>query len=67
MSISSVFVAETSQNTVMLKKNQLSQTLKLTEHCNAQKIQNFSGICSGPAIDARILEFLEFFEHYSVS
>ena len=51
----------------MLKNNQLSQTLQLTEHCNAQKIPNKKGICSGPAIDARILEFLEFFEHYSVS
>ena len=46
-------------------------TPKLTKHCNAQKIlkiQNFiweSGL--GLDIDARILEVLEFFEHYSVS
>ena len=32
-----------------------------------KKFQIVKGICSGPAIDARILEFLEFFEHYSVS
>ena len=45
-------------------------TPKLTKHCNAQKILKIpknweSGL--GLDIDARILEFLEFFEHYSVS
>ena len=37
------------------------------KHCNAQKIPKFYEICPGLAIDARILEFLEVFEHYSVS
>ena len=47
--------------------NQLFQALKLTKHCNAQKIPNFKEFAPGLVIDARILEFLEFFEHYSVS
>ena len=41
--------------------------LNFTKHCNAQKIPKFSGTWSWPDIDARILEFLEFFEHYRVS
>ena len=52
---------------LMLKKNQLFQALKLTKHCNAQKIPKFKESALGLAIDARILEFLEFFEHCSVS
>ena len=32
-----------------------------------KKFQTFKEFASGLAIDARILEFLEFFEHYSVS
>ena len=46
-------------------------TPKLTKHCNAQKIPKtpkfFGESGLGLDIDARILEFLEFFEHYSVS
>ena len=64
-------MALTSQNTVMLKKFQNFQPPKLTKHCNAQKILKIPSFFgeSGPGldIDARILEFLEFFEHYSVS
>ena len=51
----------------MPKKNQLFTASELTKHCNAQKFQTFEEFSSGLAIDARILEFLEFFEHYSVS
>ena len=52
----------------MLKKNQSFTVSKLTKHCNAQKkFQTFKQFASGLAIDARILEFLEVFEHYSVS
>ena len=41
---------------------------KLTKHCNAQKNSKIFGESGlGLDIDARILEFLEFFEHYSVS
>ena len=32
-----------------------------------KKFQNFMESAPGPAIDARILEIVEFFEHYSVS
>ena len=42
-------------------------TPKLTKHCNAQKILKIRESGLGLDIDARILEFLEFFEHYSVS
>ena len=52
--------------------------LNLTKHCNAKKIQLFQAVmfkklqnlkesAPGLAIDARILEFLEIFEHDSVS
>ena len=51
----------------MLKKNQSFTVSKLTKHCNAQKFQTFKEFASGLAIDARNLEFLEVFVHYSVS
>ena len=42
--------------------------VKATKHCNAQKIPKFSGTWSRPGPDSpKILEFLEFFEHYRVS
>ena len=41
--------------------------LNFTKHCNAQKFQNFREHGPGLDINARILEFLEFFEHYRVS
>ena len=47
--------------TVTLKNNQLFPTLKLTKHCNALKVSNFKESAPGLAMDARILEFLEFF------
>ena len=46
-------------------------TLKLTKRCNAQKnfkkSQTFVDSAPGLAIDAKILELLELFEHYSAS
>ena len=47
----------------MLKKRQLFPALKLM----LKKFQNFVESAPSLAIDARILEFLEFSEHYSVS
>ena len=41
--------------------------LNFTKHCNARKFQNFREHGPGLDIDARILDFLEFFEHYRVS
>ena len=52
----------------MLKKNQsftVSQSSRNT--VMRKKFQTFKEFSSGLAIDARILKFLEFLEHYSVS
>ena len=46
------------------QKHQLFTALKLMKHSNAQKFPNFTESAPGLAIDARILEFLECFEHY---
>ena len=55
------------RNTVMPPKNQLSQPQSSRNTVMLKKIQTFKEFSSGLAIDARILELLEFFEHYSVS
>ena len=50
-----------------MSKKQFFTALKLTKHCNAQKFQKYTESAPGLAIDARILESPDFFEHYSVS
>ena len=56
------------RNTVMPPKKSTFHSLKAHEtlKCskNSKTLKEFS---SGLSIDARILEFLDFFEHYSVS
>ena len=51
----------------MLKKINLSLSQSSRNTVMLKKIQTFKEFDSGLAIDARILEFFEFFEHYSVS
>ena len=49
------------------KKINFSQPQSSRNTVMLKKFQTFKEFSSGLAIDARILEFSEFFEHYSVS
>ena len=49
------------------KKINFSQPQSSRNTVMLKKFQTFRVFSSGLAIDARVLEFLEFFEHYSVS
>ena len=51
----------------MLKKINLSLSQSSRNTVMLKKFQTCKEFSSGLGIDARILKFLEFFEHYSVS
>ena len=55
------------RNTVMLKMINFSQPWNSRNTVMLKKFKFFKESAPGLAIDARILEFLEFFKHYRIS